>query len=107
MLFDSNYTMKTTQFFAIKSAFRKVEFFSSYQLIENPSLLDPMDIPEVSCFLQGVVNHGLTWSQYNPDIISDGTYAANPTGYQTLKIDIQTRCVKETFKRRFFRVYQK
>ena len=67
------------------------------------SLLDPMDIPEVKCFLQGATNNGLTWSRYNTDVLSDGTYAANTAGYQTLKTDIQTRCQEEKFKRQLLR----
>ncbi len=69
--------------------------------------LDPTDISEVKCFLQGVINHGLTWSPYNTDVLSDDTYASNTAGYQTLKIDIQTRCQKEKFKRQFLRVIRK
>ena len=66
--------------------------------------LDPADIPEVKCFLEGVINHGLTWSKYNSDVISDGTYAANTGGYQALKTDIQTKCQKEKFKRQLLRI---
>ncbi|CAF0843775.1 unnamed protein product [Adineta ricciae] len=63
----------------------------------------PTDMAEVKCLLQGVVNRGLTWSRYYPDVISDGTYASNTYGYQTLKTDIQTRCEKEKFKRQLLR----
>ncbi|CAF0979550.1 unnamed protein product [Adineta ricciae] len=65
---------------------------------------NPADIPEVRCFLEGVINHGLTWSKYNSDVISDGTYAANTGGYQALKTDIQTKCQKEKFKRQLLRI---
>jgi hypothetical protein len=65
--------------------------------------LDPMDMPEVKCLLQGATNRGLTWSRYNSNVLSDGTYASNTNGYQALKIDIQTRCEKETFKRELLR----
>jgi hypothetical protein len=58
-----------------------------------------MDLSEVSCFLQGAANNGLTWSRYNPTLLSDNTYASNTYGYQSLKTDIQTKCAKETFKR--------
>jgi hypothetical protein len=66
-----------------------------------------MDIPEVNCFLQAAINHGLTWSRSNTDVLSDGTYAANTAGYQTLKIDIQTRCQDEKFKRQLLRILRK
>lgn len=99
--------MKIVQSYAIKSVFRKVISSFLNQLNETYfSSLDPTDIPEVLCFLQGAVNHGLTWSQYNPDVVSDGTYAANPSSYQTLKVDIQSRCQQETFKRQLFRVLE-
>ena len=65
--------------------------------------LAPTDMSEVRCLLQGVANRGLTWSRYYPDVISDGTYASNTYGYQTLKTDIQTRCEKEKFKRQLLR----
>ena len=58
-----------------------------------------MDIPEVKCVLQGAMNLGLIWSRSNSDVLSDGTYAANTAGYQTLKIDVQTRCKDEKLKR--------
>lgn len=70
-------------------------------------LLDPTETPEVKCFLQGVVNHGLTWSKYDGDLISDGTYAANPYTYSSLKTDIQTRCQDEKFKREFLRALRR
>lgn len=63
--------------------------------------LDPIDASEVKCFIQGAINNGLTWSRYNPTVISDGTYASNPSAYQALKVDIQTKCAKEHFKREF------
>jgi hypothetical protein len=66
-----------------------------------------MDIPEVNCFLQAAINHGLTWSRSNTDVLSDGTYAANTAGYQTLKTDIQTRCQDEKFKRQLLRMLRK
>lgn len=65
-----------------------------------------MDIPEVKCFLQGAINHGFIWSRYNPDLLSDGTYAADPSGYQTLKTDIQTKCQNEKFKRQFIQAFR-
>ncbi|UJR20908.1 hypothetical protein I4U23_024017 [Adineta vaga] len=68
---------------------------------------NPTDNPEVDCFLRKVINHGLTWSSSNPDVISDGTYAANANGYQAMKIDIQTRCEKEKFKRQLLRALRK
>lgn len=64
---------------------------------------NPTETPEVKCFLQGVVNHGLTWSKYDGDLISDGTYAANPYSFSSLKTDIQTRCQDEKFKRELLR----
>jgi hypothetical protein len=99
--------MKIMQCNAIKYAFQKVEISFSIHLITKVSLLDPTDIPEVKCFLQGAINHGLTWSRTNTDVLSDGTYAANTAGYQTLKTDIQTRCEKEKFKRQLLRVLRK
>lgn len=66
-----------------------------------------MTIPEVKCFLQGATNHGLTWSRYDTNVLSDGTYAANPSGYQTLKTDIQTKCQNENFKRQLLRALRK
>ncbi len=69
--------------------------------------LDPMDIPEVKCFLQGAINHGLTWSRYITDVISDGTYASNTVGYHTLKTDIQTACQGEKLKRQLLRALRK
>jgi hypothetical protein len=39
--------------------------------------------------------------------LSDGTYAANTAGYQTLKTDIQTRCQDEKFKRQLLRMLRK
>jgi hypothetical protein len=66
-----------------------------------------MDISEVKCFLQGANNHGLTWSRYNADVLSDGTYAANTGGYQTIKTYIQTICQNEKFKRQLLRVLRK
>ncbi|CAF0941904.1 unnamed protein product [Adineta steineri] len=68
---------------------------------------NPTDIPAVNCFLQGVINHGLTWSKYNTDAISDGTYAANTIGYHTLKTDVQTRCKDEKLKRQLLRALRK
>lgn len=62
-----------------------------------------MDIPEAKCFLQRTINNGFTWSRYNTDVLSDGTYAANTVGYQSLKTDIQTNCQKEKFKRQLLR----
>lgn len=69
--------------------------------------LAPGDIPEVNCFLQGAINRGLVWSRTNTDVLSDGTYAANTAGYQTLKTDIQTKCQKEKFKRQLLRALRK
>jgi hypothetical protein len=60
-------------------------------------------MPEVKCFLQGIANRGLTWSRYNPEVISDNTYASNTQGYQTLKTDIQTKCQNQGFKRELLR----
>ena len=57
----------------------------------------------MNCFLRNIRNNGLTWSSYYPDVISDNTYASNTRGYQSLKIDIQTKCQKSSFKREFFR----
>ncbi|UJR28622.1 hypothetical protein I4U23_009855 [Adineta vaga] len=68
---------------------------------------NPMDMAEVKCLLQGVANRGLTWSRYYSDVISDGTYASNTYGYQTLKTDIQTRCEKEKFKRQLLRTLRR
>ncbi|CAF0934350.1 unnamed protein product [Rotaria sp. Silwood1] len=68
---------------------------------------NPMDIPEVKCFLQGAINRGLTWSRLNADVLSDGTYASNMGGYQALKTDIQTRCQNEKLKRQLLRVLRK
>ncbi|CAF5159335.1 unnamed protein product, partial [Rotaria sp. Silwood1] len=62
---------------------------------------------EVACFLQGAINHGLTWSRSNKDVLSDGTYASNTVGYQALKIDIQTRCQNEKLKRELLRALRK
>ncbi len=59
------------------------------------------------CLLQGATNRGLTWSRLNSNVFSDGTYASNPNGYQALKIDIQTRCEKETFKRELLRTLRR
>lgn len=95
-------------FYAMQSAYQKVEIFIKISFIQKKNLLlDPMNIPEVKCFLQGAINHGLTWSQYNTDVLSDGTYAANTGGYQILKTDIQTRCQNENFKRQFLPVLRK
>ncbi|CAF1262837.1 unnamed protein product [Rotaria sordida] len=68
---------------------------------------NPRDIPEMICFLQGAIKNGLTWSQSNTDVLSDGTYASNTAGYQALKIDIQTRCQNEKLKREFLRALRK
>ncbi|CAF3858981.1 unnamed protein product [Rotaria sp. Silwood1] len=68
---------------------------------------NPEDIPEVACFLQGAINHGLTWSRSNKDVLSDGTYASSTVGYQALKIDIQTRCQNEKLKRELLRALRK
>ncbi|CAF0835014.1 unnamed protein product [Rotaria sordida] len=68
---------------------------------------NPMDTPAVKCFLQGAINHGFTWSRFNTDVLSDGTYAANTGGYQALKIDIQTRCQNEKLKRQLLRALRK
>ncbi|CAF4070508.1 unnamed protein product [Rotaria sp. Silwood2] len=68
---------------------------------------NPGDIPEVACFLQGAINHGLTWSRFNTDVLSDDTYASNTVGYQALKIDIQTRCQNEKLKRELLRAFRK
>ncbi len=66
-----------------------------------------MAIPQAKCFLQGAIDRGLTWSQYHPDILSDGTYASNPYGYQALKADIQTKCKGENLKRQLLRTLRK
>ncbi|CAF2345828.1 unnamed protein product [Rotaria sp. Silwood2] len=68
---------------------------------------NPMDMPEVKCFLQGAINRGLIWSRYNTDVLSDGTYASNTVGYQALKTDIQTRCQNEKLKRQLLRALRK
>jgi hypothetical protein len=99
--------MKITPSYAIKYVLKKVELMISIPLIKTVSLVDPTDIPEVKCFLQGAINHGLIWSQTNTNVLSDGTYAANTAGYQTLKTDIQTRCQKEKFKRQLLRALRK
>ena len=91
-------------FSATKRAFRKVRTSLDIDAAEHSnSPLDPAEIPEVNCFLQGALSNGLTWSRYNTDVLSDGTYAANTAGYQTLKTDIQTRCQEEKFKRQLLR----
>ncbi len=61
----------------------------------------------MKCFLQGAIDRGLIWSRTNTDVLSDGTYAANPAGYQTLKTDVQTRCQKEKFKRQLLLALRK
>ncbi len=61
--------------------------------------LDPTALPEVKCLLQSAQKKGLKWSIYNSNTLSDGTYAANPTAWQTLKTDIQTKCKGQSFKR--------
>jgi hypothetical protein len=61
----------------------------------------------VKCLLQGATNRGLTWSRLNSNVFSDGTYASNPNGYQALKIDIQTRCENEKFKRELLRTLRR
>lgn len=66
-----------------------------------------MTIPEARCFLQGARNRGLSWSQINPSVMSDGTYHANPSGYQSLKTDIQTRCQNQNLKREILRTLRK
>jgi hypothetical protein len=62
-----------------------------------------MNIPEAKCFLQGAINRGLIWSRDYTNVLSDGTYAADKAGWQTLKTDIQTKCQKEQFKRQLLR----
>ncbi len=69
--------------------------------------LDPTDMPEVKCFLQGITSRGLTWSRYNSNVISDNTYASNTQGYQTLKTDIQTKCQNQGFKRELLRALRR
>ena len=69
--------------------------------------LDPTDIAEARCFLQGAANRGFTWSRYNSNVLSDNTYASNTSGYQALKIDIQTKCKDEKFKRALLRALRK
>ena len=54
---------------------------------------------EVKCFLNGAVSRGLTWSRLNSNVLSDGKYASNQNGYQALKVDIQTKCKDEKYKR--------
>lgn len=56
-------------------------------------------MPEVKCFLQGAASRGLTWSRLNSNVLSDGKYASNQNAYQALKVDIQTKCKEEKFKR--------
>ncbi|CAF1066097.1 unnamed protein product [Rotaria magnacalcarata] len=68
---------------------------------------NPMSIPAAQCFLQGAISRGLTWSRFNANVLSDGTYAANTAGYQTLKTDIQTRCKDEKLKRELIRALRK
>lgn len=68
---------------------------------------DPTETAKVKCFLQGVINHGLTWSKYDGDLISDGTYAANPYAYSSVKMDVQTRCQDEKFKRALLRALRR
>jgi hypothetical protein len=86
----------------------KSKIFDENLILHNKNfILDPADIPEVKCFLQGAVNHGLTWSRSNTDVLSDGTYAANTAAYQTLKTDIQTRCKDEKLKRELLRAIRK
>lgn len=80
---------------------------SHVDLHRRSLVIDPLDIPEAKCFLQGVLSRGLTWSKYNSDVISDGTYAANTYGYQALKNDVQTRCEKEKFKRQLMRAMRR
>ena len=69
--------------------------------------LDPTDVAEARCFLQGAANRGFTWSRYNPNVLSDNTYATNTNGYQALKVDIQTKCKDEKFKRALMRALRK
>ena len=73
----------------------------------NALFPDPTETPEVKCFLQGVINHGLSGSKYDGDLISDGTYAANPSGYASVKLDVQTRCQDEKFKRQLLRALRR
>jgi hypothetical protein len=46
-----------------------------------------------------VIKNGLTWSRQYPNVISNGTYASNPNGYQTVKTEIQKTCQEAKFKR--------
>lgn len=66
-----------------------------------------MDIAEVKCFLQGITSRGLVWSRLNSNVISDGTYSSNISGYQALRNDIQTRCKDEKFKRALLRALRR
>jgi hypothetical protein len=75
--------------------------------IDSVRSIDPTDIPEVRCLLQGAIDNGFSWSRYDGDVMSDGTYAADKMGYQALKIDIQTRCQDEKFKRQLMRVLRR
>jgi len=67
----------------------------------------PTDTEEVKCFLQSIASHGLTWSRYNPDVISDNTYASNTAGYSALKEDVQTKCQGQSFKRELMRALRR
>ncbi len=88
-------------------SFAKYKYYLKIHFLKTKHLLDPMNIPEAKCFLQGAISRGLTWSRYDPDILSDGTYASNPYGYQTLKADIQTKCKGEKLKRQLLRTLRK
>ena len=57
--------------------------------------------------MQGAANRGFTWSRYNSNVLSDNTYASNTSGYQALKVDIQTKCKDEKFKRALLRALRK
>lgn len=65
-----------------------------------------MVLTEAKCFLTSARNKGY-WSSYNSNVLSDGTYAKNPSGYQALKVGIQTKCVKENFKRQLLRALRR
>jgi len=69
--------------------------------------LDPTAIPEVKCLLQSAQQSGLKWSIYNSNTLSDGTYASNPTAWQSLKTNIQTQCKNQSFKRELLQLLRR
>ncbi|CAF3621322.1 unnamed protein product [Rotaria sordida] len=68
---------------------------------------NPMGTFQIKCFLETIQKHGLVWSIYDSDVISDGTYESDRRGYQALKVDIQTKCQKESFKRQLLRALRR